>query len=684
MRICPSCQAPYTDASQFCPRDGYALAEASGEGGEDERLGTVLAGQFELVERCGEGAMGTVYRARQAGMERHVAVKILRRELVRDAKIVARFDREARAVARLQHPNIVTFFSVGATANGVPFLAMEYVEGRSLAEVLDEAPFLDATRALRIARQVCSALGEAHAEGIVHRDLKPENILLAQKRRLPDFVKVLDFGIAKVLHGEDTAGELESRLTRTGTIFGTPHYIAPEQAAGGDVDGRADLYSLGVILYRCLTGRLPFEGSGVAVMLAHMGQAPPAPRELAPELDPQIEAMILRAMAKDPAQRFQSAEDMADALEALGATLRGPETSAPRSMVAAGTAPVPALAAPLGVVAQVATSEPHAEPGASTAADEAADEADRPPRRRAGWVALGIAIGVGGMAAAGMQLWSRGAGTTPRPPEAPPDTSATPAPALASRGPDSVAALAAVAVIEAGVRPGYRVVTVGESGFAVRAQVPADARVGQGYELIFDVVDPDGTTTDDPELPATIEEPGRKGDKDKTVVAIPQIGSSGRYVLPRTFTVPGRYHVHLYPIPDEPKVHIWFDILVKDENGRLPPEPVPVKVAHAAAKPADRSALPPIFAEAAQAPAAKPAPEETPPASPTPAATRAEPPHEGVADSDPYHILDDRAPPAQLRPAPPQLRPPYMKYRVIRRLRPRPVPRPAPNPDGLE
>jgi len=593
--------------------------------GDQARIGEVL-GQFELRGICGQGAMGTVYRAWQTGMERQVAIKILRADLVRDPKVVARFDREARAVAKLQHPNIVTFFTVGTTADGLPFLAMEYVEGPSLHETLAAERVLEAPRALHLARQVCAALAEAHAEGIVHRDLKPANILLTQKRRMPDFVKVLDFGIAKILRNEvDAAADLESRLTRTGAIFGTPHYIAPEQAAGGDVDGRADLYSLGVILYRSLTGSLPFDGAGIDVMLAHMSQPVPPPRSLAPDLDPDVEALLVRALEKEPEARFQSAEEMADALEALGA--RAPDASSREH-----SAPVPRV--PRSSTSPVAAADRG--PSASLQAGEAIDRAPPVGRRRAGWLALGALLVLGGGAAA-VALGRRPA-------------------VLAADAPPAVARVAApdagAAAAEPELRPGYRIVTVGESGWAIRAQVPRDARAGQTYDLVFDVVDPDGSTTDDPELPATIEDPGQ----GRRSFLIPQVGTSGRYVLGQTFAAAGRYHVHLYPIPDQPKIHIWLDVIVKDENGRVPPEP-PVRAA--------------AHASAAQAAPVKP--DAPPAAAPTPPVAEASP--AGVADSDPYHIIEDKQPTLQ---PPPRTQPP--RFHLIKRRR---APKP-PNPDGLE
>ncbi|HEX2571645.1 MAG TPA: serine/threonine-protein kinase [Polyangia bacterium] len=312
----------------------------------DPLLGKVLMGHIELTAVAGRGAMGTVYRAVQTNMGRPVAVKVLRADLLDAPGAVARFLREARAAARLSHPNIVTVHLVGETDQGVPYIVMEFVDGESLDTLCQREGKLVPKRALKLARQIASALGEAHSQGIIHRDLKPENILVLDRRRETDFVKVLDFGIAKILRDEN-----QSALSRDGSIFGTPHYIAPEQASGAEIDARADLYSLGVILFRMVTGRLPFEGaSGMEVLMRHVREKPPSPRTFVPGLSRAIEALILRALEKERGERWQDAEAFLAALDAItdeveddpGRTIHG---VAPFGLTRSAPSPGPAPAA---------------------------------------------------------------------------------------------------------------------------------------------------------------------------------------------------------------------------------------------------------------------------------------------------------------------------------------------------
>ena len=316
MRSCPRCNASFPDDARFCPEDGTQLV-VPGDG-DDPHIGKILLGQFEVREICGRGSMGTVYRAWQDSMERDVAVKILRRDLLRDDKVVKRFHREARAAAKLNHPNIITVYLVGDTDDGLPFIVMEHVTGESLDQACtDSNGPMPVVRAIHIAKQIAAALTEAHAHNVVHRDLKPENILLSAKKNSPDFVKVLDFGIAKILYANDEP------LTQTGAIFGTPHYLAPEQASGSDIDHRCDLYALGVILFRMVTGRLPFDSpSGMEVLIQHLREQPPRPRDLVPSVPHSLEEVILRCLAKAPEDRVQSGEDLSEALNQVVEGLR--------------------------------------------------------------------------------------------------------------------------------------------------------------------------------------------------------------------------------------------------------------------------------------------------------------------------------------------------------------------------
>ena len=310
MKICPGCHSRYDDAVKFCPHDGTVLPDPV-----DEFLGQRLMGQFDIRERCGQGAMGTVYQAHQMNMDRLVAIKILRQDLVRDRTVVKRFYREAKAAARLSHPNIITVHLVAETDDGLPYIVMEYLEGTDLDTLCKREAPVSIERGINIAIQIAGALAEAHSNDVIHRDLKPANIIVVEKHRSPDFVKVLDFGIAKILEGGVSD---ESRITKSGAIFGTPYYLSPEQATGAELDARADLYSLSVILYRLVTGHLPFEsGSGLDILVRHVKDPPPPPRLHNPEIPAALEAVILKALHKDREHRFASAEEMRAAMGAV-------------------------------------------------------------------------------------------------------------------------------------------------------------------------------------------------------------------------------------------------------------------------------------------------------------------------------------------------------------------------------
>ncbi|MGM0577058.1 MAG: serine/threonine-protein kinase [Myxococcota bacterium] len=278
-------------------------------------LGRTVGGNFRLLGIIGTGAMGTIYKAEQLSLGKTVVIKLLHRHLLVDPTLARRFHREARAASLLNHPNCIQVIDFGEAEDGSLYIAMEFVKGRDLAEVLFREFPLDARRTVHIVKQIALALDEAHAAGVVHRDLKPENIVVEDRRNMKDFVKVLDFGIAKL---QDKAAAANTFQTVAGVVCGTPEYMSPEQARGETLDGRTDLYALGVLLYQLLTNRLPFDGdSPLAVVSQHLGKDPAPPREIVPDVPQGLEALALSLMAKDREARPQSALDLVAELERI-------------------------------------------------------------------------------------------------------------------------------------------------------------------------------------------------------------------------------------------------------------------------------------------------------------------------------------------------------------------------------
>jgi eukaryotic-like serine/threonine-protein kinase len=276
----------------------------------DAMIGHVIEEKYRLDARLGAGGMGTVYRATRLMIGDAVAVKVLHPAQVADAQAAERFRREAQAAARLKHPNAVTIYDFGVSREGLVYLVMELVEGRSLREVIRDGGPLTLPAAAEILNQACAALDEAHRQHIVHRDLKPDNIIVhTADERLR--VKVLDFGIAKL---RDLAA---TNLTQTGTVMGTPHYMSPEQCLGEELDGRSDVYSLGVVLYEMLTGIVPFNSpTSTAVVVQHVSQPPPAPSAINLSIPQTVERVVLRALAKRREERPQTAAELAQGLTA--------------------------------------------------------------------------------------------------------------------------------------------------------------------------------------------------------------------------------------------------------------------------------------------------------------------------------------------------------------------------------
>ena len=362
-------------------------------------VGQTIGGRYRIERLLGEGGMGAVYEAEHTLMHKRVAVKVLHAEMSQMSEVVARFEREAMAAAHIEHPNVATATDFGKLDDGSFFLVLEFVEGQSLREAIKKGPF-PATRAVRVARQIASALSRAHGLGIVHRDLKPENVMLVARPDMyggdEDFVKVLDFGIAKVPVGDiapkSTAGE--KALTQVGMIYGTPEYMPPEQALGEAVDRRADLYSLGVILFEMIAGKRPFDDeSKVKLLGMHITAPIPAlPAEV--QAPAELESLIQKLLAKDPKDRPQDARDAIEAFDLL--------VTPPPGAVSSGLLPVPSVSRPsLPEVAPVQSGTHPTVISFKAHAQTLASDAQRilPPKVLLGaGIALGVLLAIAGLA----------------------------------------------------------------------------------------------------------------------------------------------------------------------------------------------------------------------------------------------------------------------------------------------
>lgn len=345
---CQQCQHEIKDGAKFCPLCGAqqhfapsvnstaqeeTIVNASvGNTPIDKLVGRVLDNRYELVDKLGEGGMGAVYRARRLHIGDEAAVKILHEKFVDEPATVERFQREAKAAAMLQHPNVVTIYDFSA-ARGVgdesapAYIVMELIRGESLRDLLQREGGLPTSRAVHLMREICAGVGAGHRRGVVHRDLKPDNVIVlsANSERETETVKVVDFGIAKLR--DMTNAVQQPTLTQVGSVIGTPYYMSPEQCRGDSLDARSDVYALGALFYEMLTGAPPFTAPTVTGVIAKHLTEPPPPLPAKPDLSPQLAQVVQRALAKDPAQRQADALEFGkDLQQSLTASLPLPAT----------------------------------------------------------------------------------------------------------------------------------------------------------------------------------------------------------------------------------------------------------------------------------------------------------------------------------------------------------------------
>jgi serine/threonine-protein kinase len=369
--------------------------------GTDPLLDQVVADRYKVIRRLGEGGMGAVYLAEHVVIQKKMALKVLAPELARRPDLVARFLQEARSASRIGHENVIDISDFGQAGDGYVYIAMEFLDGRDLGDLVRSKGALPWPRTRDIVMQICRALRAAHDKGIVHRDMKPENIYLIHREGQPDFVKILDFGIAKVMGVGDQNGP---RLTRTGMIFGTPEYMAPEQAEGKDADHRVDVYAVGCIIYHLITGQTPFVADSFMAMLTkHMMEDPVPPSVRRPDLaiTPDMDALVLKALEKDRDNRYQSMAEFLDAVTSCEGPEEAPADARPGATRAIGGANREASVHPRRATAPKGNRVTAAARPQASAASPMLDEKPEPSRLESGSkqkllvVILGVGLGFG-------------------------------------------------------------------------------------------------------------------------------------------------------------------------------------------------------------------------------------------------------------------------------------------------
>ena len=394
---CPSCKTPVDDSQRFCPKCGALVAAETTA--VDPLLGTTIGGKYKIVKVLGEGGMGTVYEGAQSlgTKTRRVAIKTLHAHLSKDPKIIARFQREVGTIAELEHPNTIQVYDFGSTTEGQLYIVMEYVQGLNLADELEKHGPMDPSRAEKIMAQICGSLEEAHARGIVHRDLKPDNVVLTERAGKKDFVKLLDFGIAKRGGEED---KNEPKLTQAGMVLGTPPYMSPEQFTGKPIDARSDIYSLGVMAYEMVAGKLPFKAETAWEWATqHMTVQPIAieSTEAGSHVPEKMRAAIKKALAKSPDDRWPTVAAFMEAFT-LGAAEHAAQVAGVAGPAMRGGTAV------LGAGGAAAAIAPPVDSGVGSGPREKTQPGGAPPD----FAAMGQTAPIGGAGAMG-----GAGGTTP-------------------------------------------------------------------------------------------------------------------------------------------------------------------------------------------------------------------------------------------------------------------------------
>jgi serine/threonine protein kinase len=403
LKICPQCGTEYELDQRFCPKDGSTLKSQNAAG---DLVGTIIADRYHVLRKLGEGGMGTVYLAEHVKMGRKSAVKVMNPGMVHDADAISRFNREAANASKINHANVAAVYDFGETSDGVIYLAMEFVEGPPLTKIIEESGALPPLRAADIARQAAEALAVAHDMGIVHRDLKPDNIMLTKNRDGTDCVKVVDFGIAKVANND------AQKVTRTGLVVGTPEYMSPEQLAGDKLDGRSDIYSLGLVSFAMLTGKLPFPGETLQEsMIARLTDEPARLVEMKADVNwpASVQTVMDKALQRDAELRYASANEFGrDLFAAIAAMPESAATNAFTAVMNKLSTPEKASAAvPSSPSSPRASATRTLPPTRVSRASSRDIPAPAPEKRRTSRAYLGV-FGMIGFVAIAVSMWAIG------------------------------------------------------------------------------------------------------------------------------------------------------------------------------------------------------------------------------------------------------------------------------------